>query len=347
MSELITNNLLKWLLVVLLLSTLLYFGALLFIPILFGLLIAFVMYPLCIWLEHHGTRKYLAITICMFIVLALFFGLIYLLGWQVQLFKQEIPDISQKLKIALLQFQKYLEHDLKFTAQMQHEWVHNFALNSGDKIMAIINQTFSATVDTLFMAFISPVYAILFLYHRSIFVKALILFIGLQNEEKIRKVLQQVVFTYANFIRGMVMVYLIVGILNTIGLSVLGIKHALLFGMLTAIMTIIPYVGIILSALLPVCIAFITKDSIWYPIGVIAVFVLVQYLEGNIIFPKIVGQQLQLSTWATLVAIIAGGIIWGVAGMILFIPLLAILKIVAQNISNWPPLYVLLNRNQL
>lgn len=347
MSELITNNLLKWLLVVLLLSTLLYFGALLFIPILFGLLIAFVMYPLCIWLEHHGTRKYLAITICMAIVLALFFGLIYLLGWQVQLFKQEIPEISQKLKIALLQLQNSLEHDFKFTARMQDEWVHNFALNSGDKIMAIINQTFSATVDTLFMAFISPVYAILFLYHRSIFVKALILLLGIQNEEKIRKVLQQVVFTYANFVRGMIMVYLIVGILNTIGLSVLGIKHALLFGMLTAIMTIIPYVGIILSALLPVCIAFITKDSIWYPVGVIAVFVFVQYLEGNIIFPKIVGQQLELSTWATLVAIIAGGIIWGVAGMILFIPLLAILKIVAQNISNWQPLYVLLNRNEL
>jgi predicted PurR-regulated permease PerM len=347
MSELLTNNLLKWLLVILLLSTLLYFGALLFIPILFGLLIAFVMYPLCIWLEHHGTRKYLAITICMAIVLALFFGLIYLLGWQVQLFKQEIPEISQKLKIALLQLQKYLEHDLKFTTQMQDEWVHNFALNSGDKIMAIINQTFSATVDTLFMAFISPVYAILFLYHRSIFVKALILLLGIQNEEKIRKVLQQVVFTYANFVRGMIMVYLIVGILNTIGLSVLGIKHALLFGMLTAIMTIIPYVGIIFSALLPVCIAFITKDSIWYPVGVIAVFVFVQYLEGNIIFPKIVGQQLELSTWATLVAIIAGGIIWGVAGMILFIPLLAILKIVAQNISNWQPLYVLLNRNEL
>lgn len=347
MSELITNNLLKWLLVILLLSTLLYFGSLLFIPILFGLLIAFVMYPLCIWLEHHGTRKYLATTICMAIVLALFLGLIYLLGWQVQLFKQEIPEISQKLKISLFQLQKYLENDLKFTTQMQDEWAHNFALNSGDKIMALINQTFSATVDTLFMLFISPVYAILFLYHRSIFVKALILLLGLQNEEKIRKVLQQVVFTYANFIRGMVMVYLIVGILNTLGLSVLGIKHALLFGMITAIMTIIPYVGIILSALLPICIAFITKDSIWYPIGVIAVFVFVQYLEGNVIFPKIVGQQLQLSTWATLVAIIAGGIIWGVAGMILFIPLLAILKIVAQNISSWQPLYVLLNRNEL
>jgi predicted PurR-regulated permease PerM len=196
------------------------------------------------------------------------------------------------------------------------------------------------------MLFLAPIYAVLFLYHRTVFVKALILLFGDQNELKIRQVLQQVVLTYAGFIKGMVMVYFIVGVLNSLGLELLGIKHAILFGMLTAIMTIIPYVGIILSSLLPICIAFITKDSIWYPIGVILVFVFVQYLEGNVIFPKVVGRQLDLSTWATLVAIITGGIIWGVAGMILFIPLIAILKIVAQNIPEWEPLYVLLNRRK-
>lgn len=346
MSGLITNSLLKWVLFLLFSSLLLYFGALLFIPMLFGLLIAFVMYPLCLWLEQHGIRKYLAITICISIIIFLSFGLIYLLGWQLQLFKQEIPEISHGLKNTLLELQNALQQDLNFTTKMQDEWIHNFALNSGDKIAGIINQAFSATIDTLFMLFLAPIYAVLFLYHRTVFVKALILLLGDQNELKIRQVLQQVVLTYAGFIKGMVMVYFIVGVLNSLGLELLGIKHAILFGMLTAIMTIIPYVGIILSSLLPICIAFITKDSIWYPIGVILVFVFVQYLEGNVIFPKVVGRQLDLSTWATLVAIITGGIIWGVAGMILFIPLIAILKIVAQNIPEWEPLYVLLNRRK-
>lgn len=78
-------------------------------------------------------------------------------------------------------------------------------------------------------------------------------------------------------------------------------------------MTIIPYLGIIISALLPITIAWITKDSIWYPIGVVGVFILVQYLEANVIFPKVVAKQLNISTWATLVAIIAGGILWGMS----------------------------------
>ncbi len=109
-------------------------------------------------------------------------------------------------------------------------------------------------------------------------------------------------------------------------------------------MTIIPYVGIFLSALLPISVAWITKDSIWYPIGVVGVFAFVQYLEANLIFPKVVAAQLKVSTWATLVAIIAGGLLWGVSGMILFIPFVGILKIVLDYIPSWKPLSILLTR---
>lgn len=346
MSRLTTNSLLKWLLITLIVCLLMYFGAVLFVPMLFGLLIAFVMYPLCLWLELRGIRKYLAITICLTIILALFFALIYLLSWQLQLFKQEIPEIGQKLKVALLRAQGWLQQDLNVPIKMQKEWIHNLALNSGNKLASTVNNIFSATANTLFMLFLAPIYSVLFLYHRSVFARALILLLDTRNEIKLRSVLWEVVFTYSEFVKGMVLVYIIVGILNSIGLGLLGIEHAILFGMLTAIMTIIPYVGIILSALLPVCIAFITKDSIWHPIGVIGVFAFVQYLEANVIFPKVVGKQLDLSTWATLVAIIAGGIIWGVAGMILFIPMVAILKIIAQNVPEWEPLYILLNRKE-
>lgn len=344
MSGLTTNDLLKWILILLFFPLLLYYGALLFIPMLFGLLIAFIMYPLCLWLEQHGIRKYFAIAICIAIILCLFVSFVYLLGWQLQLFKQDMPGLSQKLRIALSEVQISLQQDFNLSAKMQDEWIHNFLLNSGDKIAVIINRTFSATVDTLFMLFLAPIYAILFLYHRAVFVEVLILLSGRHNEVKLRLILQRVIFTYSSFIKGMVMVYLVVGILNSIGLAALGIKHAILFGMLTAIMTIIPYVGIIISALLPISVAIITKDSIWHPIGVVAVFAFVQYLEANVIFPKVVGRQLNLSTWATLVAIVTGGIIWGVAGMILFVPLIAILKIIAQHLPGWGPLYMLLTR---
>jgi predicted PurR-regulated permease PerM len=135
-----------------------------------------------------------------------------------------------------------------------------------------------------------------------------------------------------------------VGTLNSIGLLLLGVEHAILFGMLTAFMTMVPYVGIIISSLLPITVAWVTKDSFLYPLAVVGIFAFVQYLETSIIFPKVVGQQLNVSTWAILVALLSGGILWGVSGMVLFMPFVAILKIISSHIAEWRPLNILLSR---
>ena len=163
---------------------------------------------------------------------------------------------------------------------------------------------------------------------------------------KLHIILQKTTLTYFGFIKGTLIVYLIVGILNSIGLFALGIQHALLYGMLTAFMTVIPYIGILISALLPISAAIITKDSMWYPIAIIGVFGVVQYLEANVIFPRVVATQLNVSTWATLIAIIVGTILWGVAGMILFITFVAIFKIVTDHVEEWEALNILLSRDK-
>ncbi len=109
-------------------------------------------------------------------------------------------------------------------------------------------------------------------------------------------------------------------------------------------MTIIPYLGLIISSLLPITVVWMDTGNVIYPIGVVALFTFVQYLEANVIFPKVVGTQLNVSTFAILVAIIAGGIVWGVSGMVLFIPFAAILKIISDNIEELKPLNILLGR---
>lgn len=325
---------------------LLYVGRSLFVPMLFGLFIAIVMYPVCKWLEVKGMSKTIAITIALSIVVLLFLALVFLLGWQLSLFRQDIPQLVQRIKPLLIQLQDGVNSRFNITVDMQDAWLHNTMLNGSGNVGQWLQNTFSFTAAVLFSLFLIPIYAALFLYHRKTFVKVLHRLVGSRLQVQIDNMLHEIIHTYFNYIKGMVMVYIIVGVLNSLGLLALGIKHAVLFGMLTAIMTIIPYVGIIVSALLPISVAFITTNSIWYPLGVVAVFSFVQYLEANIIFPKVVGKQLNVSTWATLVAIIAGGIIWGVSGMVLFIPFVAILKIVTDHIKDWQALNLLLSRNE-
>ena len=268
------------------------------------------------------------------------FLLIWLLFWQIELFSKDANTLFKSLEIEINGLQKWLVHELGVSNKTQQNWAEKIIANLG----SMAQSTIQTTVHTLFLLFLTPVYTALFMYHRKTFVAFLQLVTPVNYQLELNIILQEVIHTYFNYIKGMIFVYLIVGTLNSVGLLMLGVKHAILFGMLCAIMTIIPYIGIFVSALLPISVIWLQTGSIWYPLAVIVIFSFVQYLEANVIFPKVVGNQLNVSTMAMLVAIILGGLIWGVAGMVLFIPIVAILKIISTNIVSWKPLNILISR---
>ncbi len=334
------SSLLKYLQIITFSAIILYFGKTLFIPLFFGLLIAIVMHPECKWFERHRFNKTMAIAACLFIVMLVFAGLLALLVWQINVFSEDAPALLARLESELKQLQEWMITNTGATADLQNNGIEKLIGNIG----AIITSTIETTFNTLFILFLTPVYTALIMYHRKVFVRYLQLVTPEKYRHQLDAILQQTIYTYFNYIKGMVLVYLIVGILNSIGLFALGVKHALLFGMLCAIMTIIPYIGIFISALLPISVVWMETGNIWYPIGVIAVFSFVQYLEANVIFPTVVGTELHVSTLAMLLAVITGGIIWGVSGMVLFIPFVAIIKIISDNIAEWKPINLLLSR---
>ena len=332
------DNILKYLLIIFIAAIILYFGKTLFIPLFFGLLIAMVLYPVCKWLEQRHFPRSAAITVCLLIVTLLFAGIAALLIWQINVFRQDAPELIKKMRVTAQEVQQWVIESFGLTTA---NWTQQSIGNIGGIAKAVIDNT----LNMLFMLFLIPVYSALFLYHRRVFVQFLRWIVGSRHLPQLNTVLQKMIDVYFNYIKGMVLVYIIVGVLNSIGLLALGIEHAFLFGMLCAIMTIIPYIGIVVSALLPISVAWLSTGSIWYPIGVVGIFAVVQYFEANVIFPRVVGVQLNVSTWAMLVAVIAGGILWGVSGMILFIPFVALLKISTDYIEEWKPLNILLSRN--
>ena len=321
-------------------AVLLYAGKTLFIPLFMGLLIAIILYPICIWLEHKKWSKSLAITACILLVAVLFGALLALMLWQINVFSQDAPALFKKVGDELSALQQWAEAKAGIVINMQ-----NLSAKFFDNFGSALSSTLQTTANTLFILFLTPVFTALFLYHRHIFVRYLKMIIPAGYEPDLDAILKETIHTYFNYIKGMVLVYIIVGLLNSAGLYFLGVDHYLLFGMLCAIMTIVPYVGIIVSAMLPISVVWLQTGNLLYPLGVILLFSVVQYLEANVIFPKVVGEQLQVSTMAMLVAIIAGGIIWGVSGMILFIPFVAILKIISDHITEWKPLNTLLRRD--
>ncbi|GHN02667.1 hypothetical protein WSM22_41560 [Cytophagales bacterium WSM2-2] len=247
----------------------------------------------------------------------------------------EWPTLQSKLIKSLQDASQLLIDSFGISKEQQRQTLTNISNQSVGNILVIIRNTVSASAVSLVMMILIPVYVVLVLYYRSYWVNVLFHLFPGEKEDEIREMVSRVVGTYYNFIKGMALVYLIVGSLNSIGLLILGVPHAILFGFIASILTFVPYVGIMVGSLLPITISWATYNSIWYPIGVIGIFSFVQYLEANIIFPIAVSSRLNVNSLVMLVAIFLGGILWGMAGMILFVPFVGIIKLIADHNPKW------------
>ncbi|WP_299758080.1 AI-2E family transporter [uncultured Pontibacter sp.] len=335
-------NWLKWLQYTVLVSVILYFGSTLFIPLSFALLISFVLYPICLWLEQKKLPRWAAIALCLLLLLVLVGGLGFLLVRQIIRFGEEWPQLQGKLKAAWGNISTYVEHHFGIDAAKQVTWVEGMASDVASSAFTTLQGIVYTSAVSLVLLVLIPIYVALILYNREQLAKALKSFFPQNEHRKIRQILHETISTYYNFIKGMAIVYLVVGVLNSLGLLLIGVPHAIFFGVVASVLTFIPYVGITIGAILPMTVAWITYDSIWYPLGVVLVFGVVQYLEANLIFPWAVSARLQVNMLFTLLAIVAGGILWGASGMILFIPFLAILKLIADKHHRMRPLSLLL-----
>jgi predicted PurR-regulated permease PerM len=323
-------------------STLLYFGRTLFVPLSFAVLISCVLYPVCAWLERHRFGRMTAIIVSIVALTILFSFVIFLLVQQLIGFLQEWPKVQLQLQNVLEEISRWLSGNFNIEREKQLVWVNKLLTESGANAVSFISKAITLSAVGAVFFILIPVYAVLILYYRSKWLEVLYRMFPSEGRERIREIVKLSIQSYYNFIKGMALVYLIVGILNSTGLYFLGIPHPVLFGFIASILTFIPYIGILVASLLPISMAWITYNSIWYPLGVVAIFAFVQYLEANLIFPLAVSNRLKLNALVTILFIFAGGLLWGVAGMILFIPFLGILKLVAERTPSLKTLSLIL-----
>ena len=325
---------------VVLVSIILYFGKPILIPLSFSMLISFILYPVCKWLERKRVSKGYAIFIAIFGLTILVVGILYLLFLQVAAFSNQWQGLSLKLQEAITQLSVFITEQFDISYEKQSTFLNNFTSNF--EIFPLLKNAAYSLSESLFNLILFPVFSALILYYRHLLVSVLYQMFPSYKKKTINEILIGTIHEYYNFIKGMLLVYLIVGILNSIGLAIIGVPYPFLFGFIASILTFIPYVGIIISSLLPIVVSWLTFNSIWYPLGVILVFTIVQLLEANIIFPFAVGNRLKINTLVIIIVIILGGILWGASGMILFIPFTSIVKLIADSTESLKTLSLLL-----
>lgn len=326
------SNTANILIVLLATIALMYLGRTIFIPLFLGLILALILLPLNDFFEKKLPRLF-AIILTFISILAVLTGIMYFFGSQFVKLLDNIKNFGASINNLLTKF-FHLINDNLFSGEIAIKDLLSQENGSLLPTSAIIQKTISVSSGFLSALGLSVVFTFLFLLYRSSFRVFLVDKSGFRDKEEIAGIINRVRKVIQKYFYGVFFVMLILGVLNGFGLWIIGIDYPFLFGFFAAFLAIIPYIGSFIGGALPFLFAILNFDSFWPAIWVVVWYTLVQAFEGNFLTPKVVGSQVSLNPLFALIALILGGIIWGIAGMILFIPLVAILKIVMDNIEE-------------
>jgi len=312
------------------------------VPICFASLFALLLVPLCERFEKWRIPRPLAILICIVLVFAFLGGLIWLLSAQLIGFIQELGTLSDKVNEYIQKVQVFLLNNFGIKPTNGREFITKNIGTLQQTGTTILTGTLSLTTGALSVLTIIPIYIFFMLYYRDHFRRFMFKFITRDKRSTLVTTIDNIQKVVESYISGLIIVIVIVVLLNITGLMILGVPYAVFFGIFASVLTIIPYIGILIGASLPALYTLVQTGSLIDAIFVIGVFAFVQFLEGNFITPNITGSKVSINPFAAVVALIIGGEIWGAAGMILSIPIIAILKVLFDAYEPLEPFGFLL-----
>ena len=336
----------KVLLFFLLIVIFLYWGAPFLIPFTFGIFFAFLMTPLCNLLEKTRINRAIASLLSTILVLIVFGGTLFLFIVQINLFVSDMPAVAEKAKSLIESTQNGIESITSLSLSKQNEILEGRSDQIIEKIQAFLTNFFRTLIGTFFSFFLVLVYVFLLLLYRERIFDFLMMYVSESEADSAEDTLNKISKVAFHYLWGRVQVMTLLGIMFFITFLLFGLPYALLFTLFGAVITVIPYFGPFLSGLLPILFSFVYFDSLQKILIFSAVIIVIQLIESYVLEPLILGKEVKLNPLVVVVAIIVGGKVWGVAGMILFVPIFAMVKIVSLSHSGLKPIGFLLGHDQ-
>ena len=309
------------------------------IPISFALLISFILLPLALRFEKWGVNRMFAAMFAILATVLVLGGGIYLFSTQIVSIAGEFSNFQEKIINVFAEATAWLNSNMRIVPNLGKDELMDQVKNWFNKSSgSLVQQTFSGSAGFIAGLIATMIFTFLFLIYREGFKQALILFFPEEKREQALKMLKSIQMVGQKYLVGVILIVIIIGLINSFALLIIGIDYPFFFGFLAAILAIIPYVGTTIGATIPVMYAFMIYDSIWTPIAVAITFWAIQVVESNFLSPKIVGGSLKVNALAAIISIIVGASVWGIAGMILFLPFTAMLKVVCQEYDELKPI---------
>lgn len=303
------------------------------VPFSFALIIAILLNPICNLMMRIKLPKAPAILISILIAYIIVGSIVFFLSMQMIHFGDNFPALKIKFGHIFHDVQLWLQSSFNLTLAKQNELI-NEALNNSK---ALLGATLGTALSTLSVLFLIPVYIFMLLFYKTLLLNFIFEVFAEENSQHVRVILNQTKNAIQSYMVGLLIEAFIVAILNSAGLLILNVNYAILIGVMGAILNMLPYIGGIIAIAIPLLIATVTKDGYSTQIGIVISFMVVQFIDNNILVPRIVSSKVQINALVSILVVLLGGALWGVSGMFLSIPFVAILKIIFDRIDDLKP----------
>lgn len=320
----------KKMLVIFLVFIALYFGKDFFMPLCIGGILSTLFLPLCRFLENKKWPKSLAVFMCLIALSVIILSLFALVGWKISALIDDVGILKEKGIQKIIEIQNYIFNHLNVSVKEQNE-----ILKAEKPSVSNIVEMMFGSITSIFSNFILVlVYFVFLLYYKNHIRNFILKFPSRSDKSEMEEVMSKATYISQQYLLGLFKMIVCLWIMYGIGFSIIGVENAIFFAILCGLLEIVPFVGNLVGTTITVLIASINGADLTLIIGILVTYGVVQFIQGWILEPLIVGAQVKINSLFTIIALVVGQLIWGISGIILAIPLTAIFKIICDHVDT-------------
>lgn len=319
------------------LSAILYIGKSILVPIVFATIIAILLHPVVTFLVRLRINRVIAIIITMLLTVAILLGICSLVVSQASRFTETWPVLVERFNVIINEAITWVSGSFDINPEKINTWISKTRGELVNISTAAIGQTLVIFGSVIVVLFLIPVYIFLILFYEPIIREFISRLFGGHDAGQVNEIVSQTKTVIQRYLVGLVIEVVIVACMDSAALLILGIDYAILLGIIAAVLNVIPYIGGLIAVALPMIVAIATKDSAWYAMYILAAYYVIQLIDNNFIVPYIVASKVKINALFSIIVVFVGGALWGIPGMFLSIPMLAIVKLFFDHIEPMKP----------
>ncbi len=319
------------------LFTILYIAQTIIVPIVFSIIMSILLHPVVHFFVQKKINRVLSIVITLtltFLVIVSFGALLYS---QANRFSESWPTLVENCTRLLKHSISWASIYFNINPWAIHDWISKIKDGIISASNAALGQTLVNVGSAAIVLFLIPVYIFMLLFYEPLLLEAIRRIFISSNQTNVSEIITKTKTVIQRYLVGLCIEAAIIAILNSISLLILGIDYAIILGIIGAMVNVIPYIGGAVEVALPMMVALATKPSAMSAVYVLIAYFIIQLVDNHYIIPKIVASKVKLNALFSIIVVLAGNALWGIPGMLLSIPLLAIVKLIFDHIEPLKP----------